>query len=185
MRILGIDPGSVNAGFAIIDVEGRKVNVVTSGVISLGKEGDFFSRLIVLNQKIREIVKEFRPNECALESLIYVKNVNSMAKLSQARGAMISALSELSGENIFEYSPNLVKSMISGHGHSSKEAIEKMVKLFTGSGHVFKTSDESDALAIAICHSLLRNQGATKVSTVGKKARSIKDHFKHLAEKKV
>lgn len=182
MRILGIDPGSLKAGYAIVEVNGKKINLIHSGVFSFGKDQDFFSRLIELNYKTKEIIKEFQPEECALESLIYVKNVSSLAKLSQARGAMISALDGMDSNKIFEYSPNLIKSMVSGHGHSSKEAIEKMVQLFIGKKLSFKTSDESDALAIAICHSLLRDErGAQNIlRSSHSKARSLKDHFKHL-----
>lgn len=181
MRILGIDPGSLKVGYAVIEVVGRSLKYIFSGTIQFKSDENFFKRLIQLNGEMKTIVDTFKPDEIALESLIYVKNVSSMAKLSQARGAMISSLTDFGAENIFEYSPNLVKSTVSGHGHSSKMGIQKTIKLFFGNDFEFKTSDESDAVAIAICHSLLRGQNvANQHLKTKRRSSSLKDHFKHL-----
>lgn len=181
MIILGIDPGSRKAGYGLIEVSGRKISYLASGVLRYDKESEFIDRLGMIFKSIEEVLEHFKPAEVAIESLIYVKSVTSLAKLAQARGAMIAALMETHKGNVFEYSPNLIKSSVTGHGHANKESVEKALQMIFAEKLVFKSNDESDALAIAICHAL--NRGAPKAKgSSGKmsKGSSLKQAFKHL-----
>jgi crossover junction endodeoxyribonuclease RuvC len=157
VRILGIDPGSRKAGFGLIETQNNQIKYLSSGVLNYDTKSDFLERLHHIYESCQKLIETFAPNEIALESLIYVKNVSSLAKLAQARGAMIAAFSKNNRGKIFEYSPNLVKSSVTGNGHADKEAIQKGLRLIFGP-QKFKSHDESDALAIAICHQILRRQ---------------------------
>jgi crossover junction endodeoxyribonuclease RuvC len=154
--ILGIDPGSRKAGYAIIEVKGKKISYLTSGAMKYDQVDEFIERLGLIYHSCDEVIKKFQPNEVAVEALIYVKSVEALSKLAQARGAMIAAFSQTRKGQIFEYSPNLVKSSVTGHGHASKEAVDKALSMMFGKIN-FKTTDESDALAIAVCHALNRD----------------------------
>lgn len=156
MIILGIDPGSRKAGYGLINVEGRKISYISSGVFRYDQVDEFIERLGLIYQSCEEVLNKYNPAEISIEALIYVKSVDSLSKLAQARGAMIAAFSRTHRGKIFEYSPNTIKSSVSGHGHASKEAVDKALGLMFGK-MTFKTSDESDALAIAVCHALNRN----------------------------
>lgn len=162
MIILGIDPGSRKAGFALIKVEGRKLSYLASTVIRYDDE-IFIKRLGNIYKSCTELIAEFKPEEIALESLIFVKSPTALIKLAQARGAMLAAASETHHGKIFEYSPNLVKSAAAGYGHASKEGIQKSLSLIYGN-RKFKTDDESDALAVATCHALHRKSRMIGVS---------------------
>jgi crossover junction endodeoxyribonuclease RuvC len=153
--ILGIDPGSRKAGYAIIEVQGKKISYIASGAMKYDHVDEFIERLGVIYESCEAIVKKYQPDEISIESLIYVKSVDALSKLAQARGAMVAAFSRSCVGNIFEYAPTLVKSSVTGHGHASKEAVDKTLGLMFGK-MTFKTSDESDALAIAVCHALNR-----------------------------
>ena len=182
MVILGIDPGSRKTGFGLIKKYNKKIEYIASGCLRYDKLPDFMGRLSLIYSSCKELVKRYQPDEIAIESLIYVKSVPALAKLAQARGSMIAAFSETHEKKIFEYSPNLVKSTVSGHGHASKESIEKSLKMIFGQSLDFKTNDESDALAIALCHELMREvprtfKGHAKSSRGGT---SLKKAFKHL-----
>ncbi len=182
MFILGIDPGSQKSGYALIEVVGHKIHHKDSGVIRYDLKGDFFDRLHEIHMKALELVSLTSPIEIALESLIYVKSPTAIIKLSQARGAMISAFVQTHKGRIFEYSPNLVKSSVSGHGHASKESIQKMISLLTGVKS-FETDDESDALAIAICHAINRNKGLVSGASKKRKgsyAKSLEHKVKRV-----
>lgn len=156
MIILGIDPGSRTAGFAIIEVQGKKISYIASGIMKYEKADEFLDRLGIIYQSCIELTEKYRPDEIAIESLIYVKSVEALSKLAQARGAMVAAFMKSHQKKVFEYSPNLVKSSVTGHGHATKESVEKILNLMLGP-NVFKTADESDALAIAVCHAFNRN----------------------------
>ena len=155
MRILGIDPGSRKAGYAVIELNGRKFTYIDSGVMRYDQVKEFMDRLGLVYDSCLDLVENYGPSEVAIESLIYVKSVTALAKLAQARGAMIAAFMKTHQEKVFEYSPNLVKSSVSGHGHASKEGVNKALSLIFGQ-KVYKTHDESDALAVAVCHALNR-----------------------------
>jgi crossover junction endodeoxyribonuclease RuvC len=162
--ILGIDPGSRKAGYALIEVQGKKISYITSGVLKYDHVDEFIERLGMIYESCDEITKKYKPDEVSIEALIYVKSVDALSKLAQARGAMVAAFSKTLRGKIFEYSPNLVKSSVTGHGHADKEAVDKSLRMMFGQ-IVFKTSDQSDALAIAVCHALNRN---VKLKMMGK-----------------
>ncbi|OFZ38843.1 MAG: crossover junction endodeoxyribonuclease RuvC [Bdellovibrionales bacterium RIFOXYD12_FULL_39_22] len=155
MVILGIDPGSRSAGFGLVRQDGKKIILLASGVMRYDFAGNFVDRLAEIYNSCNELRDKYIPDEIAIESLIYVKSVSSLAKLAQARGAMIAAFSKTHKNKIFEYSPNLIKAAISGDGHASKESIQKGLQMIFGKRD-FKTSDESDAIAIATCHAFCR-----------------------------
>ena len=164
MIILGIDPGSRKAGYALIEVQGRKISYIASGVLKYDHVNEFLERLGMIYQTCDELMNKYQPDEVSIEALIYVKSVDALSKLAQARGAMIAAFSRTRLGKIFEYAPNAVKSSVTGHGHADKEAIDKAMTMMFGKLS-FKTSDESDALAIAVCHALNRNM---KLRLMGK-----------------
>ena len=159
MLILGIDPGSRKAGFGLIKAGEQKSVYRASGLLRYDKEKSFLQRLGLIYDSCRELVHQYRPDEIALESLIFVKSVSSLSKLAQARGAMIAAFMKTHRSKVFEYSPNLIKNAVVGHGHSSKEAVAQTLQMIFAQEIKFKTADESDALAIALCHSLLAKKG--------------------------
>jgi crossover junction endodeoxyribonuclease RuvC len=162
--ILGIDPGSRKAGYALIDVQGKKISYIASGVLKYDHVDEFIDRLGMIYQTCDELIKRFNPDEVSIESLIYVKSVDALSKLAQARGAMIAAFSRTHLGKIYEYAPNAIKSSVAGHGHADKDAIDKAMTMMFGK-LTFKTSDESDALAIAVCHAFNRNM---KMRLMGK-----------------
>lgn len=164
MIILGIDPGSRKAGYALIDVQGKKISYIASGVLKYDHVDEFLERLGMIYQTCDELMNKYQPDEVSVEALIYVKSVDALSKLAQARGAMIAAFSRTRLGKIYEYAPNAVKSSVTGHGHADKDAINKAMTMMFGK-LTFKTSDESDALAIAVCHALNRNM---KLRLMGK-----------------
>ena len=55
------------------------------------------------------------------------------------------------GLAVAEYPPNLIKKAVVGAGHAEKRQVQAMVKFLLPRAD-FKSADEADALAIAICH---------------------------------
>lgn len=170
MRILSIDPGSRQTGFAVIEVKGKKLNYIDSGTLDFYQKEEFLNRLGEIHHLISDLVKEYQPDEIALESLIYVKSPTALMKLAQTRGAVISAFGTEYKNKIFEYSPNKVKSATTGHGHASKEEIQKSIKLILGV-EKFRTHDESDALAVAICHAAHRGSVTKQMTELEKQSK--------------
>ena len=81
----------------------------------------------------------------------FVKNDPSAAlELGQARAAAIISLGERN-LSVAEYSPNYIKKVVSGRGHATKEDIQRMISIQFPRVQLHR-SDESDAIAIALCH---------------------------------
>jgi len=164
MIILGIDPGSLKAGYAVIELENRKYKYLASGVMKYGHIETFIDRLGLIFNSCKNLMEEYQPDEIAIESLVYVQGTTSILKLAQARGAMLAAFNLYKCGHIYEYSPNEIKSWVSGHGHAQKESVQKALDMVF-KGIIYKTDDESDALAIAFAHTLSSRKLQVKVSS--------------------
>jgi len=156
MRILGIDPGSCITGIGIIESDGRHSKHVFSTCIRLGSEA-FPIRLGKIYKEIELIIREFQPQQMAIEDVFLSNNPSSALKLGQARGAAICA-TVMQGVPVFEYSAREIKQAVVGKGSADKSQVQHMVKLLLNlQGKI--QSDTADGLAIALSHA---HVGATK-----------------------
>ena len=148
-RVLGIDPGSRVTGFGVIDTDGRKSRHVESGVVRTGS-GEFPERLGEIFRGIREVIEQHAPTQVAIEQVFVSRNPASALKLGQARGAAIAA-AVTRDLPVFEYTPRSVKQALVGTGAADKEQVKHMVRILLSLPGKMGL-DESDALAIALCH---------------------------------
>jgi crossover junction endodeoxyribonuclease RuvC len=149
VRILGLDPGSLRTGYAIVEINAASILHVTSGTIRARGE-TLTERLQEIFASVEEITREFRPEEVAIEGVFMHRNADSALKLGQARGAALSA-TFAARPRVFEYAPRAVKLAVVGTGAAQKEQVQLMVKkLLRISGPL--GADTADALAIALCH---------------------------------
>lgn len=149
-RIIGIDPGLLHTGWAIIDVAGSQRKYVASGVILPPTKAEFAERLAFIFNNVSELCEKFKPDECGIEIIFVNKNGKTTLLLGHARAAAITAIA-VKNIPVFEYEPNKVKKALTGVGHADKDQIYKMLSILLPVAHP-KTSDESDALAIALTH---------------------------------
>lgn len=152
MIIIGIDPGTVITGVGIIQVSGNNIKRVYSGVINLHSSKPIPQRLEIIYKELVALIKKYKPNEFAIETAFYGKNVQSAMKIGYARGvSMLAAIH--CGLNISEYSPREVKKSVVGKGSASKQQVSYMINSLLSLKKTTLKADESDALAIAVCHS--------------------------------
>jgi crossover junction endodeoxyribonuclease RuvC len=150
VRILGIDPGLRNMGWGVIEAEGSRLSFVACGTVKSDEKQDMAERLKHLFEQLSEIVRQYQPDEAAVEETFVNKDARATLKLGQARGiAMV--VPALAGLSVGEYAPNLVKKTIVGSGHAEKGQIHLMVKVLLPKSDA-KTPDAADALAIALTH---------------------------------
>jgi crossover junction endodeoxyribonuclease RuvC len=157
MRILGIDPGSQITGFGIIEADGPRYRHIHSGHIKVDGEA-LPEKLGVIFAGIQALVAEWQPQEVAIERVFMARNADSALKLGQARGAAIcGAVGATVGQvpTVAEYSPREVKQAIVGKGSATKDQIQHMVRVLLKLTANLQP-DQADALAIALCHSHMR-----------------------------
>ncbi|MBQ5826409.1 MAG: crossover junction endodeoxyribonuclease RuvC, partial [Bacteroidaceae bacterium] len=101
------------------------------------------------------IIDAFLPDELAIESPFFGKNVQSMLKLGRAQGVAIAAAISRDVP-IHEYAPLKIKQAITGNGAASKEQVAEMLKrmLSIKEESMLPYMDATDALAAAYCHYL-------------------------------
>ncbi len=161
IRILGIDPGSINTGYGIVDTEGNHSTHITNGVIKI-KQAELVYKLKTILEQIMGLIDQYQPDEVSIEKVFMHKNADSALKLGQARGVAIAACA-MKDIEVFEYTANQVKQATVGKGHAAKQQVQHMVKVLLCLTEIPAT-DAADALAIALCHAhsregLLRMQG--------------------------
>jgi crossover junction endodeoxyribonuclease RuvC len=152
-RILGLDPGSIRTGYGVIECRPTGDVHIVSGCIH-AKGSDLALRLRVIHEAIQKIVAQYAPEEVAIERVFMHRNADSALKLGQARGAALAA-AVASGAAVFEYAPRAVKLAVVGTGTADKDQVSHMVQSLLAISEP-ATPDESDALAIAMCHSQAR-----------------------------
>ena len=150
-RILGIDPGLLRTGWAVIESAGNERRYVASGIVLPNARAALSERLATIFNEITKICDTWAPDECAVELTFVNKNPTSTLLLGHARAAAIVAAG-VREIPIFEYEPNKIKKAISASGHADKTQIAAMVKILLPAAAP-KTPDESDALATALAHS--------------------------------
>lgn len=168
VRILGIDPGSQNTGFGIIDWQGGEARYVASGAIRT-RGTEFPPRLRQIFDGVQTLVRDYGPEEVAIERVFMHRNADSALKLGQARGAAICAAYSASPV-VFEYAPREVKLAVVGQGGALKEQVQLMVKtLLKLQGDL--GPDAADAIGIALCHAYARDLRAAIGANAGSGAR--------------
>ncbi len=166
--IMGIDTGTNVMGYGILKVNGNKASMVAMGVIDMRNIHDPYLRLGRIFERVTGLIKEFLPDEMAIEAPFFGKNVQSMLKLGRAQGVAIAAAIHRDIP-IHEYAPLKIKMALTGQGLASKEQVAGMLirLLNIKEDEMTPFMDSTDALAAAYCHFM---QSDTPVRTVGYKS---------------
>ncbi|MBP5641591.1 MAG: crossover junction endodeoxyribonuclease RuvC [Paludibacteraceae bacterium] len=154
-RILGIDPGTLLMGWALLDTAGAKAEIVDFGALDVRKFDGQYARLQQEFFFLQKMIDEYHPTELAIETQFVDKNPQTMIKIVHAQGVAIAAA--LSRDlPVNEYSPMKVKMAITGNGHSDKSQVADMLQRFLHipEEKMPKKLDATDALGIAYCHFL-------------------------------
>lgn len=175
MTIIGVDPGTIVTGFGIVKFQNSLLGRVTSGVIKLPSTKSLSQKLEIIYDELFRIIKLYKPEEFAIETAFYGKNVQSAMKIGYARG--VSILSAVHNKiTVSEYSPREIKKSVVGRGSASKEQVNYMIKTLLNLKSAKLQLDESDALAAAICH-------AFRMKSPVKKSKSWKSFIEAFPER--
>ena len=151
MKILGIDPGTKNCGYAVIEKSGRDLKLIEAGLIKI-KTTVLQEQIVEMTEGIDLIFKTHKIDEVSIEDMFYAFNPKTVIKLAQFRGAISLKILQNFG-NFSEYTPHQVKQAVTGNGKATKEQVAFMVKRLLGIKKEIKPLDITDAIAIALTHS--------------------------------
>lgn len=181
--ILGVDPGTLYMGYAIIHTYGSKVEILDFGVFDVHKLDDQYARLQKEFFFLQELIDRYHPSVLAIEAQFVDKNPQTMIKIVHAQGVAIAAA--LSKDvPVVEYSPMKVKMAITGNGHADKHQVADMLQrfLYIPPEQMPKKLDATDALGIAYCHYLqlgmpIREKGTKNWTTLAKQKGLVDKHL--------
>jgi len=159
MIILGIDPGSVITGYAIIKKQrgpGPCLEVVDFGCIITDKFFTTGERLKKIYREVTKLIEKHKPDIMSVENLFFFKNLKTVMPVSQTKGVILLAAAEKKLQ-VYEFTPLQVKMTIAGYGRAEKKQVQKMIKRtididrFDLAENNRKKDDAFDALGVAIC----------------------------------
>jgi crossover junction endodeoxyribonuclease RuvC len=149
LRILGIDPGTQRAGWAILDYD-TQTGFVRADVVE--RKGEREDRLAYIWLDLTEIIARYMPDVVAIEKGFIGRNPQTALAIGQAQGvAIVAAQWHNKGEPrpVHWYANNTVKRSITGYGKASKEQVQAAALAIYG---LPLDEDAADALAVAHCH---------------------------------
>ena len=178
--ILGVDPGTLFMGYAVLKTIGQQVEILEFGAFDVHKLEGQYPRLQKEFFFLQELIEKHHPSCLAIETQFVDKNPQTMIKIVHAQGVAIAAA--LSKDvPIYEYSPMKIKMAITGNGHSTKQQVAGMLQRFMhiADEDMPKKLDATDALAIAYCHflqlGLPQSEGGAKDWTTYAKRKGLTD----------
>lgn len=154
---LGVDPGSLACGWAMVSRFGSRMELIEAGVIRSVRGADFDQRILGIHLRLSEAIAKHQPTFMAVESPFVEKNAATALKLGQIRGGILLTAG-LHGLPVGDYNPMQVKKAVSGYGWADKDQVGKMVMTLLNLKEPLP-SDAADAAAVAIGHLLATRRG--------------------------
>lgn len=152
VRLLGIDPGLTNTGYACVElrIRGHEPHLIEAGVLRLAARRSVSHRLRQLHEDLEAVIAELRPQRMAVERVFtHVRNLRTAIVMAHARGVVLLA-AERHGMELDELTPAAVKKALTGRGNADKRQVQLAVMGQCGLKQAPTPSDVSDAIAIAI-----------------------------------
>ena len=149
-RVLGIDTSLRSTGMGVVERRGAQFRAVACRTLSVPQKEPHSECLRRIQEGIVALIAEASPEAASIEGIFHCRNVRTAVILGQARGVAIAACA-VAGLPVYEYSPRRMKQSICGSGAAQKDQVGKMVAKMLGLT-VQPADDETDALALAICH---------------------------------
>lgn len=151
MRILGVDPGMHETGWAVLDGAAASPRLVASGVIRTQPGVPLPERLKAIHAELAAVLREHAPEACAIEEMFFTTVATTVRATLQARGVALLAVAQ-SGKSVHEYNPKTVKLALTGSGRAEKAQMQTVVQKALGLADKLRPNDVADAAAIALCH---------------------------------
>ena len=149
MRVLAIDPGYDRLGVAVMELINGKEKLLFSTCLETTRATTLPDRLHTLGISITKLLKEFKPDTVAIETLFFNKNIKTAIGVAQARG-MLLYLAKDADCTVYEFGPQEIKVAVTGYGNASKDAVYSMVTRLVTDVPENALDDEYDAIAVGI-----------------------------------
>lgn len=152
MRILGIDPGTAETGFGVVQTaRNGEIRLVAHGQIKTSKDSPKGERLNTIYESLLAILRQHRPHLMVVEQVFMGANTASAMAVGEATGVILLSAARKKLP-IYQYSPLKIKLVIAGNGRADKKKVQSQVRKILGLRELPRPFHAADALAAAICH---------------------------------
>lgn len=159
MRIIGIDPGLTRCGVGVVTAgPGRTVTFEHVEVLKSPTDASIPLRLLQIGSSIARMLDGQEIGAIALERVFAQQNLPSVMGVAQISG-VVMYLAAQRGIPVTLYTPNEVKSQVTGYGAADKSQVGQMVARLLRLDAPPQPADASDALALAVTHAWNLNRG--------------------------
>src|SRR5437764_13138637 len=111
MIVLGIDPGTADTGYGVVQSVGSRLRALDGGVIRPGPRLALELRLAEIHAKVSELLERHGPEAVAVEELYFGANARTAFAVGQARGVVLLAAGQR-GVPARSYTPQQVKGAV-------------------------------------------------------------------------
>ncbi len=150
MIVLGIDPGTADTGYGVVESSGSRLRELAEGAIKTRAGVPLELRLAEIHARVEELLELHRPEAVAVEELYFGANARTAFAVGQARGVVLLAAGRR-GLPARSYTPQQVKGAVCGHGTAGKQQVVTMVTRLLRLAEPPGSDHAADALAVAIC----------------------------------
>lgn len=124
MIVLGLDPGTVRTGFAVVKIiEKNKFSLLNFGVLCVKACSPLEQRLLEIGRGLEKIYQQYSVSETAIEQVFFGKNPSSAFKLGQVFGLCVYQ-AQRAGSSVFPYAARYIKKAVTGSGRADKKAVQ-------------------------------------------------------------
>jgi crossover junction endodeoxyribonuclease RuvC len=149
--VLGIDPGTADTGYGVVQSAGSHLRALDEGVIQTRPGVPLERRLADIHGAVVDLITRHEPDALAIEELYFGANARTAFAVGQARGVILLAAGQR-GLPSCSYTPQQVKGAVCGHGRAGKEQVGRMVVRLLSLSQPPTADHSADALAVAVCH---------------------------------
>ncbi len=149
MRVIAIDPGYDRLGVAVMEYQNGSEHLLFSTCIESDKQQSLPDRIHFVGDAFLRVIEEHSPDTLAIETLFFNKNVKTAIGVAEARGALMY-IAKSAGCTIYEFSPQAIKTAVTGYGNSDKKAVIDMVCRLVKGAPKKALDDEYDAIAAGV-----------------------------------
>jgi crossover junction endodeoxyribonuclease RuvC len=160
VRIVGIDPGLVGTGFAVLDGTGGRIGVIDAGVVETHASMALEERLQAIHDGVGRVLDAHGPEAMVLEDLYSEYRFPRTALLmAHARGVICLAARQR-GVALLTLAPAEVKRAVTANGAASKTQVQHAVGQLLSLSEPPRPSHVADAFALAFT-------GLSRLGTAG------------------
>ena len=150
MKVLGVDPGLVRTGWAVVESRDGGYHLLKSGLIVPRPEGDLAERLAEGFASFSAVLGEEQPDVMVLEDIFSAPaHPRAALRMAHMRGVLCLAAGQR-GLRVEPMTATTVKQRVTGNGHASKSQVQQMVLRLCNVREREMRADVSDAIALSV-----------------------------------